>query len=88
MGTHTQRNARYDAPAVAAAAAHPHTTTATVRRTDCHGSTAYPPMLFSGLMLLPRMPSGTAAPCAPPSRRLRESGTGHYIGTYRRRTAA
>ncbi|GAA2279882.1 hypothetical protein GCM10010415_55490 [Streptomyces atrovirens] len=71
-----------------AAAPHPKSTTPTVRRNDRQGSTAYPPMALNGLMLLLRIPSGTATPCAPPPRRLRESGTGHYIGTYHRRTAA
>ncbi|GGV35511.1 hypothetical protein GCM10010261_04710 [Streptomyces pilosus] len=44
------------------AASHPKAATPRVRRTDCHGSTAYPPMLLSGLMVLLRMRIGTASP--------------------------
>ncbi|GGV13305.1 hypothetical protein GCM10010293_04740 [Streptomyces griseoflavus] len=44
------------------AASHPYPATASVRRTDCHGSTAYPPILLSGLMVLLRMRIGTASP--------------------------
>ncbi|GGT57453.1 hypothetical protein GCM10010256_12830 [Streptomyces coeruleorubidus] len=64
MGTTSKPKVRYARPVVPAADAHPNATSPAVRRTDFHGSTARPPILFSGVILLLRIP-GIPAPSCP-----------------------
>ncbi|GAP49152.1 DIL and Ankyrin domain protein [Streptomyces azureus] len=63
MGTASEPGVRYARPVTAAADAPPNATTPAVRRADFHGSTARPPILLSGVILL-RIP-GIPAPSYP-----------------------